>query len=101
MKTPQHKNYIAGEWIGADAVRLNIYPSDINAVIGEYAQTTVEQTQHAIDAAFAAQRRWAVWSAEQRADALDRIGSEILLNSEELGYLLSREYPRTQEATAT
>lgn len=95
MNFSPFKNYIAGEWIGSDAVRLNINPSDTDDVIGEYVHASVEQAESAIDAAFEAQRIWASCTAERRADALDRIGSEILRRVDELGNLLSREEGKT------
>lgn len=95
MNASPYKNYVAGEWISSDAVTVNINPSDTNDVIGDYVQATVEHTERAVDAAFEAQKFWAACSAERRADALDRIGSEILIRSKELGHLLSREEGKT------
>ena len=44
----------------------------------------------AVEAAFDAQAAWAKFTAEQRSDALDKVGSEILARKEELGNLLAR-----------
>ncbi|MDH1255890.1 aldehyde dehydrogenase family protein [Comamonas thiooxydans] len=95
MQTTQHLNYIAGEWTAGASVALNINPSDTRDIVGQYARADEQQAQIAIDAAFDAQRRWASLTAEQRSDALDRIGSEILARSGELGRLLSREQGKT------
>ena len=86
-----YRNFIAGGWVAGDAVTRNTNPSDTSDVVGEYAQASAVQAEQAIDAAFDAQKVWAACTAEQRADALDRIGSEILLRADELGRLLSRE----------
>jgi len=90
-----HKNMIDGEWIEGVDISRNINPSDTNDVIGEYAKADESQTRRAIDAAFDGQQIWARFTAEQRSDALDRIGTEILARREELGALLSREEGKT------
>jgi len=51
----------------------------------------VAQVQAAVAAARAAFPRWSVSGIQARADALDRIGTEILARREELGRLLARE----------
>src|SRR5450830_352529 len=90
-----HKNMIDGEWIEGVDISRNINPSDTNDVIGEYAKADESQTRRAIDAAFDGQQIRARFTAEQRSDALDRIGTEILARREELGALLSREEGKT------
>ncbi|MGO1272498.1 MAG: aldehyde dehydrogenase family protein, partial [Pseudomonas helleri] len=90
-----NKNYIGGEWVTGVDVNLNINPSDTNDVIGEYARADATQAQAAVEAAFDAQAAWAKFTAEQRSDALDRIGSEVLARREELGRLLAREEGKT------
>lgn len=95
MQTTPHLNYIAGAWTEGASIAPNINPSDTRDVVGEYVRADARQTQIAIDAAFDAQRVWAGCTAEQRADALDRIGSEILARRDELGRLLSREQGKT------
>lgn len=89
------KNFIAGEWVQGVAVNRNVNPSDTNDVVGEYARADAQQVAMAIDAADAAQRVYRKMTAEERADAMDRIGSEILARREELGHLLSREEGKT------
>jgi len=84
-------NHIAGQWVeGADAC-LNINPSDTRDVLGEYSRASSAQTADAIAAAQQAQPRWAAFTPQQRADALDAVGSEILARKAELGDLLARE----------
>lgn len=92
-----YRNFIAGEWIAGETVARNVNPSDTSDMVGEYAQASEAQTEHAIDAAFEARRHWGGCTAEHRADVLDRIGSEILARAEELGRLLSREEGKTLE----
>ncbi len=90
-----HKNFIAGDWIEGTRINRNINPSNLNDLVGEYALADAPQAQAAIDAAFTAFPAWAAASPELRADALDRIGTEILARKEELGHLLSREEGKT------
>ncbi len=95
MSTNLHKNFIAGAWVEGVTTGLNLNPSDTNDVIGEYARADAAQAEQAISAAFEAQKQWAQCTAEQRSDALDRIGTEILSRRDELGALLSREEGKT------
>lgn len=90
-----HKNYIGGQWVDGSDVNININPSDTHDVVGEYARADEDQAQAAVDAAFDAQPAWGKFTAEQRSDALDRIGSEILARRDELGRLLAREEGKT------
>ena len=70
-----HRNLIGGEWLEGASVTRNVNPSDTRDLVGEYAQADVAQTQAAIAAARAAFPGWAVSTPQQRADALDRIGT--------------------------
>lgn len=90
-----NKNYIAGEWVEGASVNRNMNPSDTNDLVGEYARADAAQATLAVEAAYDAQPAWARMTAEQRGDALDRIGTEILARKEELGHLLSREEGKT------
>ena len=90
-----HRHYIAGEWTEGAGTSANVNPSDLKDVVGHYASATVEQVQRAIAAAAEAFESWQFSSIEQRFDALDAIGSEILAHREELGRLLSREEGKT------
>ncbi|MCW5611640.1 MAG: aldehyde dehydrogenase family protein [Rubrivivax sp.] len=84
-------NYIAGEWVGGKSSAENVNPSDTRDVIGLYARADAAQTADAIAAAQAAQPKWASFTPQQRADALDRVGSEIAARQAELADLLARE----------
>jgi aldehyde dehydrogenase (NAD+) len=88
-------NYIAGEWIAGPAATPNRNPSNLADIIGEYAQADVEQAERAIAAAARAFPGWATGSIQERANSLDKIGSEILARKDELGRLLSREEGKT------
>lgn len=88
-------NYIAGQWLDGVAARPNINPSDTEDLISHYAQADAAQAESAIAAAHAAAPAWGLSSPQLRADALDRIGSEIQARREELGQLLAREEGKT------
>lgn len=88
-------NYVNGAWIDGAGAAANINPSDTADIIGHYAQADAAQTGLAIAAAVQAAPAWGLSNPQARADALDRIGSEILARKEELGTLLSREEGKT------
>ena len=90
-----YANLIAGEWVhGTDAVD-NINPSDTNDVIGAYDRASAAQVDDAIAAARKAFPAWARTTVQQRADILDKAGTEIVARREELGNLLAREEGKT------
>lgn len=89
------QNYINGEWLNGTSAYANINPSDTADIIGHYAQADAQQADLAIAAAAAAAPGWALSNTQMRADALDRIGTEILARKQELGVLLSREEGKT------
>jgi len=91
----QFANYINGAWLQGAGVTKNINPSDATDIVGEYAQADAAQADLAIAAAHAAFPAWSTGNSQARADALDKIGSEILARKEELGRLLSREEGKT------
>jgi len=90
-----HRNFIAGEWIKADAAGPNINPSDLKDVIGEYARATRADAEAAIAAAKAASYGFARSNPQARYDALMMISNEITARKDELGKLLSREEGKT------
>jgi aldehyde dehydrogenase (NAD+) len=91
----QFRNYIDGQWVQGTSWSDNRNPSDLSDVIGEYAQSDAEQTRDAIAAAARAFQSWSVSSIQERANILDRVGSEILARKDDIGRLLSREEGKT------
>ena len=75
---------------GRDVTR-NINPSDTRDTVGLHAVADRSATEEAIDAAHDAFPAWSRTTPEARSDMLDRVGTEILARSTELGELLSRE----------
>src|SRR5574337_497174 len=88
-------NYIAGQWAEGADVRRNINPPDLDDLVGEYAHADTAQTEAAIAAAHDAFAGWSRGPLQARADALDRIGAELLARKDELGDLLAREEGKT------
>lgn len=89
-----HKNLIAGEWIGIEAVE-NVNPSDTNDVVGLYAQGSADDAKAAIAAAKAAFPAWSQSGILQRHTILKKTADEILARKDEIGMLLAREEGKT------
>ncbi|ABM36912.1 aldehyde dehydrogenase family protein [Polaromonas naphthalenivorans] len=94
--TQKHDNLIGGQWLAGSNYTPNLNPSNLGDVIGEYTQASAEQLDAAVQAARAAFPAWSTSGIQARADALDKIGTEILARREELGTLLSREEGKTR-----
>ena len=91
----RYDNYIDGQWVAGKHYQANINPSDLSDVIGEYAQADASQVEAAIAAARKAFPAWSTSGIQARADALEKVGLEILARREELGNLLAREEGKT------
>ena len=91
-----HLNLINGEWVPAGAFTANLNPSQLSDVIGEYAVGGEADLDAAVQAAQRAFPAWSTSGVQARADALDKIGSEILARRDELGALLAREEGKTR-----
>ena len=91
----RYDNYINGEWVAGTSWTANRNPSDLSDVIGEYAQADAEQTNAAVAAAARASGAWALSSIQDRANILDKVGTDILARKDELGRLLAREEGKT------
>jgi alpha-ketoglutaric semialdehyde dehydrogenase len=85
------KNFIDGTWLEGSSITVDINPSDVSDVVGEYTQANKAQTLDAIAAAKAALPAWSLTTPQQRADALELIGVELLARKEEIGRMLARE----------
>ncbi|WP_394790828.1 aldehyde dehydrogenase family protein [Rhodoferax sp.] len=94
--TQKYDNFINGAWVAGANYAPNINPSNLADVIGEYTQGDAAQLDAAVQAAQAAFPAWSTGNIQARADALDKIGTEILARREELGTLLAREEGKTK-----
>ena len=84
-------NVIAGRPVDSTERTVDINPSNLSDVVGEFACAGATHVADAIAAARAALPGWAGGTPQQRFDVLDRAGTEILARKEELGRLLARE----------
>ncbi len=91
-----HANYIGGEWVESGDATDDINPSDIKDVVGSYAKADRDTALRAIATAKQAFLTWAKSTPQQRFDALDAVGTEILARKAELGELLAREEGKTK-----
>ena len=89
------RHYIDGRWETGGTTGISENPSDTREAVAEYARADRSQTEQAIRAAADALGQWSHSGPQRRADALDRIGSELIARSEELGRLLAREEGKT------
>jgi len=87
----RHHLYIGGEWVAASQSRDNINPSDTADIVGQYDEAEATHVDMAVNAAFDAAVAWRRSTPQQRFDALDFVGSEILARASEIGALLARE----------
>ncbi|SDP61243.1 aldehyde dehydrogenase (NAD+) [Ralstonia sp. 25mfcol4.1] len=88
-------NHIDGQWVDGQCTAPNVNPSNLNDVIGHFAQADAEDTQRAIAAARQAFVSWSLSTPQQRFDVLDQAGTTILARKAELGRLLAREEGKT------
>jgi alpha-ketoglutaric semialdehyde dehydrogenase len=93
--TQRFQSYIDGQWVAGGTAAQDENPSDLATPVGDYASLDAAQVGDAIAAAAASQRSWSLSTPQQRADALDFVGSEILARKEELGRLLAMEEGKT------
>lgn len=92
----EHLHYIAGEWTAGNGFTPNVNPSDLADTVGLYAKGSAAQVDQAVRAARAAMPAWQAFNVQARADALEKIGAEILARKDELGALLAREEGKTR-----
>ena len=90
-----YAHYIAGEWVTDDAVSININPSNIDDIVGEFSRGDAARVDEAVAAANAAQPDWAAASPQLRHDVLEKASNLITSRKDELGRLLSREEGKT------
>ncbi len=90
MSAPK-QNYVAGEWVSGTSEIENRNPSDLNDVIGMFAQASGGQLEATLDQARVAHAEWAAYGMERKQAVLMAIGNELMERAEELGTLLSRE----------
>jgi aldehyde dehydrogenase (NAD+) len=86
-----YPNVIDGAAVETTDRSVDVNPSNLGDVVGEFARGTAADAERAIAAARMAFPAWSRTTPQQRFDILDKAGTEILARKDELGRLLSRE----------
>jgi alpha-ketoglutaric semialdehyde dehydrogenase len=84
-------NLIDGQPVDSTDRSVDINPSNLADVVGEFARGSIADVERAIASARQAFTAWSRTTPQQRFDILDKAGTEILARKDELGRLLSRE----------
>jgi acyl-CoA reductase-like NAD-dependent aldehyde dehydrogenase len=86
---------VNGTPVVGDDARLDVNPSDLNDVVAEASIVGPDVAADAVHAAAAAFGAWSRTTPWQRAEVLDRAGTEVIARADELGDLLAREEGKT------
>lgn len=91
------KNFIAGEWVGASsgATFDNINPADTSDIVGTFAKSDAADARQAIEAAKAAQPKWAAMPAPKRGEILYRAAAILESRAEQVAREMTREEGKT------
>ena len=95
MSTRTLTSIVAGKGVGGGADRPDINPSDVTDVVAVASVADAEIARAAVTAAQEAFGAWSATTPWQRAEILDRAGSEVIARADELGDLLAREEGKT------
>jgi aldehyde dehydrogenase (NAD+) len=93
--TAQFGNFIGGAWTAPTAVVPNINPSNLDDIVGEYAQGNEQDVDAAVAVAKSAFAAWSRSIPFDRGNILKRAAAEIFARTEELARLLAREEGKT------
>jgi acyl-CoA reductase-like NAD-dependent aldehyde dehydrogenase len=86
---------VGGERISGDGGQADVNPSDTSDAVREYGHVGEQAARDALAAARDALPGWSGTTPWQRAEVLDRAGTEVLARADELGDLLAREEGKT------
>ena len=86
---------VAGQAVTGGQRHANVNPSDTSDVVCEVEVADAATAEAAVRAAREAFGSWSTTTPWQRAEVLDRAGSEVLARADELGDLLAREEGKT------
>ncbi len=89
--TSKYANLIGGAVVDSRDHTIDLNPSNLRDVVGEFARASLADLDRAIEAARSAFDGWSRSPLQTRFDVLDRAGTEILARKDELGRMLSRE----------
>ncbi len=86
---------IAGTAVEGAELRPDVNPSDLDDIVAHASVAGPEVARAAVAAAADAFGQWSQSTPWQRAEVLDRAGTEIIARADELGDLLAREEGKT------
>jgi aldehyde dehydrogenase (NAD+) len=86
---------VGGDRVEGAERRQNLNPSDLSDVVADVSVADARVAEDAVSAASSAFPAWASTTPWQRAEVLDRAGTEVLGRAGELGDLLAREEGKT------
>jgi alpha-ketoglutaric semialdehyde dehydrogenase len=89
--TTAFANFIDGQSVDSAERNLDINPSNLHDVVGDFARGTRADVDRAVASARQAFAKWSRTTPQERFDILDRAGTEIIARREELGRMLARE----------
>jgi alpha-ketoglutaric semialdehyde dehydrogenase len=86
---------LAGVSVAGEDERLDVNPSDLSDIVAVASLAGPETARAAVTVAADAFASWSRTTPWQRAEVLDRAGTEIIARADELGDLLAREEGKT------
>ncbi len=86
---------VAGEAVQGGDERVDVNPSDLSDTVAVASLASPDTARAAVAAAADAFVSWSLSTPWQRAEVLDRAGSEVMARADELGDLLAREEGKT------
>jgi len=86
---------VAGDPVQGALERPDVNPSDLGDVVAVASMADADVARDAVAAAAGALGAWSATTPWQRAEVLDRAGSEVMARADELGDLLAREEGKT------
>jgi len=95
MPSPSITSIVAGQPVPGVIDRPDVNPSDLADVVTVASVADANLAREAVAAAADAFGSWSATTPWQRAEVLDRAGSEVLARADELGDLLAREEGKT------
>ena len=91
MSTRSLRSIVAGQAVDGGSDRPDVNPSDLGDVVAVASVADADVARAAVAAAAEAFGTWSATTPWQRAEVLDRAGSEVMARADELGDLLARE----------
>ncbi|HWO78527.1 MAG TPA: alpha-ketoglutaric semialdehyde dehydrogenase GucD [Bacillus sp. (in: firmicutes)] len=92
-----YSNYINGEWISSPSARLeaSVNPANKNEVVGYFQQSTIEDLNHAVQAAKDSKKSWSRLSGAARGDYLYKAANILEKRLDEIAEIMTREMGKT------